>query len=133
MKQRDERRSVDKVVGDLLDAADAAAEIVTRGRDAWDDDRLLRLAGEAVIGRIGDAASKLPDDVQAAMPTVPWSSIRANRVLVAHIYHRIDYGVLWDTLLRDVPQLARELESWRERQLDHERGRDRDTGLDLGF
>jgi uncharacterized protein with HEPN domain len=80
-------RAADKIVGDLLDAADAAAEIVARGKDAWQRDRLLRLAGEAVISRIGDAAAKLPDDVRAAIPSVPWEDIRANRVLVAHIYH----------------------------------------------
>jgi len=108
-----ERRSVDKVVGDLLDAADAAAEIVARGREAWDGDRLFRLAGEAIISRIGDAANKLPDDIRAAMPAVPWDDIRANRVLVAHIYHRIDYGILWETLRQDVPRLAAELERWR--------------------
>ena len=80
MSQPNARRGIDKTVADLLDAAAAAAEIVARGRDAWDDDRLLRLAGEAVISRIGDAASKLPDSVQASMPSVPWVEIRANRV-----------------------------------------------------
>jgi uncharacterized protein with HEPN domain len=74
----------------LLDAADAPAEIVARGKDARQADRLLRLAREAVIGRVGDAAVKPPDEVRAAMPSVPWEGIRANRVLVAHIHHRID-------------------------------------------
>lgn len=113
MTQPAERRSIDKVVDDLLDAADAAAEIVARGREAWDGDRLFRLAGEAIISRIGDAANKLPDDIRAAMPAVPWGDIRANRVLVAHIYHRIDYGILWETLRQDVPRLAAELARWR--------------------
>ncbi len=77
-------RDVDKLVGDLLDASSAADQIVARGRDAWHGDRLLRLAGEAVISRIGDAASKLPDDVRAAMPGIAWE----------------DYAILWDTLAR---------------------------------
>ena len=111
-----ERRSVDKVVGDLVDAANAAAEIVARGRQAWDGDRLLRLAGEAIISRIGDAANKLSDNIRAAMPAVPWDDIRANRVLVAHIYHRIDYGILWETLRQDVPRLAAELDRWRAQE-----------------
>ncbi len=72
MSQPNDRRGVDKTVADLLDAAAAAVEIVARGRDAWDEDRLLRLAGEAAIGRIGDAASKLPDNVQASIPSAPW-------------------------------------------------------------
>jgi uncharacterized protein with HEPN domain len=112
----DRPRQADKIIGDLLDAADAAAEIVSRGKDAWQQDRLLRLAGEAVISRIGDAAAKLPEQVQAAMPAVPWDDIHANRVLVAHIYHRIDYEILWETLARDVPSLASEIRAWRSAQ-----------------
>ncbi len=111
MSRQDQPRPADKIAGDLLDAADAAAEIVARGKGAWQQDRLLRPAGEAVISRIGDAAAKLPEQVQAAMPTVPWDDIRANRVLVAHIYHRIDYEILWETLARDVPSLASEIEA----------------------
>jgi uncharacterized protein with HEPN domain len=64
------------------------------------------LAGEAVISRIGDASSKLPDEARHAMPLVPWDDIRANRILVAHVYHRIDTEVLWPTLVRDVPRFG---------------------------
>jgi uncharacterized protein with HEPN domain len=130
-------RPIEKVVGDLLDAAGAAAEIVARGEYAWDRDRILRLAAEAIINRIGDAAGKLPDEVRAAMPDVPWDDIRANRILVAHIYHRIDPQILWATLSQDVPQLAAEIERWRALELARQAGRDktveRDTGLDMDF
>ena len=108
-------RSVEKLVDDLLDACSAAAEIVARGKTAWDQDRLLRLAGEAVINRIGDASMKLPDSVRASIPEIPWEDIRANRVLVAHVYHRIDPEILWATLSQDVPTLAKEVARWRSR------------------
>jgi hypothetical protein len=64
MNQASQPRTAAKIIGDLLDAANAAAEIVARGKDSWDHDRLLRLAGEAVISRIGDAAAKLPNDIK---------------------------------------------------------------------
>ena len=35
-------------------------------------ERPLRLVGEAVIGRLGDIATKLPDEVIKAMPEIPW-------------------------------------------------------------
>lgn len=136
MSQPGEPRPIEKIIGDLLDAAGAAAEIVARGQEAWDHDRLLRLAAEAVINRIGDAAGKLPDEVRSAMPAVPWDDIRANRVLVAHIYHRIDPKILRATLSQDVSRLATELEQWRElelaRQTERGKSAERDTGLDIG-
>lgn len=51
------------------------------------------------------------------MPAVPWDDIRANRVLVVHIYHRIDYETLWETPARDVPSHASEIEAWRSAQV----------------
>ncbi|MGH9103122.1 MAG: HepT-like ribonuclease domain-containing protein [Acidimicrobiales bacterium] len=130
-------RSVDKVLGDIADAVGAAAEIVGRGRAAWDHDRLIRLAGEAVINRIGEATTRLPAEITRALPGVPWADIRANRVLVAHIYHRIDYSELWSTLARDVPELGRQLERWREPDREHrverETGRSSDRGLGMDF
>jgi len=58
---------------------------------------------------------------------------------VAHIYHRIDYEILWATLATDVPRLTAELEHWRSMEMElgrrSEQGRtvERDTGLDIGF
>ena len=48
-------------LADPAEAVDAAAELVNLGKQRWDSERLLRLAGEAVIGRLGDIATKLPD------------------------------------------------------------------------
>jgi len=53
---------VDDLLADLAEAADAAAEIVRLGKKGRDTERPLRLAGEAVIGRLGDIATKLPDE-----------------------------------------------------------------------
>jgi uncharacterized protein with HEPN domain len=109
-----QRRPVAAVLADIEDAAGAASEIVARGKSAWDDDRLLRLAGEAAIGRIADAAGRLPDHVKRAMPHVPWDDIRDIRIVVDHVYHRIDTEALWRTLEEDVPLLLEHLRQWRQ-------------------
>ena len=105
MADRKKPRPLDAVLADIEEAAEAARELIGRGKDAWEDDRLLRLAGEAVIGRIADAANRLPDEVKQSVPDVAWDDIRDIRILVDHIYHRIDYEALWKTLGEDVPLL----------------------------
>jgi hypothetical protein len=50
-------RGVDDLLADLDEAADAAAELVRLGKESWDTERPLRLAGEAVIGRLGAITS----------------------------------------------------------------------------
>lgn len=106
-------RPLDAILADIEEAAEAAQDLIGRGRDAWDGDRLLRLAGEAVIGRIADAANRLPEEVKQAVPDVPWDDIRDIRILVDHIYHRVDYDALWKTLAEDVPRLLQRLRQWR--------------------
>ncbi len=112
MAPQKRRRPLDAVIEDLEHAGRAAAELIDRGRTAWDNDILLRLAGEAVIGRIADAANRLPEEVKDSIPDVPWEDIRDIRILVDHIYHRIDYDALWETLRKDVPHLLKQLREW---------------------
>jgi len=113
------RREPKKVVGDLLEACDQAAEIVMRGRDRYDADQIHRLAAEAVLRRIGDAARKLTDQFGGDLPpSIPWKDIVGLRIIVDHAYHKIDYGIVWSTLEHDVPELRRGVIAWgRERDL----------------
>lgn len=104
---------MDAVLVDIEEAAEAAGELVARGKAAWDGDRLLRLAGEAIIGRIADAAGRLPEEIKEALRDVPWDDIRDIRILVDHVYHRLDYQALWTTLESDVPQLLERLRRWK--------------------
>ena len=76
-------RGVDDLLADLAEAADAPAELVRLGKERWDTERPLRLAGEAVIGRLGDIATKLPDEVVKATPEIPWREIKGMRIIAA--------------------------------------------------
>jgi uncharacterized protein with HEPN domain len=109
-------RGVDDLLADLAEAVDAAAEIVDLGKERWDAERPLRLAGEAVIGRLGDVASKLPDEVIRATPDIPWREVKGMRIIAAHAYHRIDYELVWVTLRDDVPRIAEAIRRWQQTQ-----------------
>ncbi len=86
------------------------------GKKRWDTERPLRLAGEAVIGRLGDIATKLPDEVIEATPEIPWQQVKGMRIIVAHAYHRIDYEEVWVTLRDDVPRMDEAIKRWRQTQ-----------------
>jgi uncharacterized protein with HEPN domain len=109
-------RGVDDLLADLAEAVDAAAELVDLGKERWDAERPLRLAGEAVIGRLGDVATKLPDMVVKATPEIPWREVRGMRIIAAHAYHRIDYETVWVTLRDDVPRIGEAIRRWRQLQ-----------------
>lgn len=109
-------RGVSDLLEDLAEAVDAASELVHLGKERWDAERPLRLAGEAVIGRIGDIATKLPDEVINATPEIPWRQVKGMRIIAAHAYHRIDYEEVWVTLRDDVPRLDDAIRRWRQAQ-----------------
>ena len=109
-------RGVDDLLADLAEAADAAAELVSLGKKRWDAERPLRLAGEAVIGRLGDIATTLPDEVIKATPEIPWREVKGMRIIAAHAYHRIDYGGVRVTLRDGVPRLDEAIKRWRQAQ-----------------
>ena len=106
-------RSLSELLTDLDEAVAAAAEIVRQGKERWDTDGILHLAGEAVVGRIGDVATKLPTQLVQDTPQVPWEDVRGMRIIVDHLYHAVDYEILWETLRDDVPELGRAIEHWR--------------------
>ncbi len=135
-------RNVDDLLKDLAEAVDAAAELVALGKDRLDAERPLRLAGEAVAGRLGDIATKLPNDLIAGTSELPWVEIKGMRIVVDHAYHGLDYERVWRTLRDDVPELNRVVQRWigaqrgseleapaREREGLPRRGDD--LGLDL--
>lgn len=100
------RRSDAELLEDIAQAAMVAATIVGRRRPAFDEDPVLRYAAEAVAARIGEAASRLSTETTTAMSDVPWREIKGIRIVVAHVYHSLNYDRLWNTLAEDVPKLV---------------------------
>ena len=98
----------------LSDIVDACRRIerIAAGRD--DDllvsDEIVRDAILYNIVVIGEAASRLPPQVQAEFPSIPWSRIRAMRNVLAHEYFGVDRGLVLDTVRNKVPELRRALE-----------------------
>ena len=69
------------------------------------DDRTM----DAVIrnfGIIGEAVSRLPDEVRSAHPGIPWNRMKGLRNLVIHEYFGISPEILWSTAKDDLPPLV---------------------------
>lgn len=105
VEQRYGRRSRQSLE-DILDFAADAANLVSRGRKAYGADRILQLAGEAIIGRIGEAVARLSPDLIAHHPEVRFGAAKGMRNFVSHEYDRIDTAVVWVALESDVPGFA---------------------------
>lgn len=104
------RRERDRLQ-DILDAIGRIEEYSSRGRAAFDSDRLIQTWIVHHIEIIGEACHALPGDFQDRFPTVPWRDIVGMRDILVHHYFDIDADAVWAVVERDLPRLK---ESVRE-------------------
>ena len=54
---------------------------------------------------IGEAANKIPDDIQEKYPVIDWRGITGMRNVIAHGYFNIKPDIVWKTVQDDIPGL----------------------------
>lgn len=99
---------------DLARFCRMADDLVARGRDAFDEDEMLRLASESIVLKMGEAIGRLPASFRDRHPQVPWKAMAGSRIVVAHKYHRTDYAIIWNALESELDPLMRLLAQYRE-------------------
>jgi len=99
-----------QTLSDFLEFTQMADRLVARGHQAWQDDEFLRLAGEAVLHRIGEAVARLDDGFTATHPAVRWRAMNGMRNLIAHEYVAVDHAIVWNALESELPRDAAEVQ-----------------------
>ena len=103
---------------DILDAIGAIRSRTGSDRSSFDADPLLRVWCLHHVTIIGEAASKVSEELRAKHPNVPWRKIVGMRNAVVHGYFATDWDALWSVVERDIDPLSRavaaifEAEGW---------------------
>jgi uncharacterized protein with HEPN domain len=63
---------------------------------------------------IGEAVKRLPEDVRAGHPEIPWKGIAGMRDVISHAYFALDLDILWAGITADVPTLLEHVEEMIE-------------------
>lgn len=99
---RDFRDSLD----DMQDYAKQALVFV--GDMGWDEFRVdakTFFATACAIEIVGEAARRIPEDVQQRFPAIPWRKIIGMRNVLAHNYDGADPRIVYDTATVFLPEL----------------------------
>lgn len=100
-----------KRLKDMLYAARVASEFVANTELAKVEQNVVLQAGlSKFIQDIGEAANKVSTEYKANNPRIPWRDAIDMRNFLVHVYSEIDFGVVWDTAVNDLPPLITELE-----------------------
>lgn len=54
---------------------------------------------------IGEAINRLSPELRSRYPEVPWSQIVAVRHRIVHAYFDLDWQILWNSAVGDIPHL----------------------------
>lgn len=63
---------------------------------------------------IGEAATRVPDEVREVHPEIPWRMIIATRNRLIHAYLGIDDDIIWSIVHNDIPSLLAALKRLKQ-------------------
>ena len=105
------RRELSAYVLDMLIAArDAVGFAEGLSFEDFTADRRTQLSIVKSTEIVGEAASRVDVEIRRAHPTIPWQDIVGIRNRLVHGYFDIDFRVVWDTVIQDLPKLIDQLE-----------------------
>ena len=64
------------------------------------------------ISVLGESAHKIDQTTEAALPTIPFKSIRGMRNRVAHDYGAVDFKIVWEVTQAEIEPLIAALETY---------------------
>jgi len=90
----------------MVEAADELGRLVA-GIDveAFIASDAVRSATLWKLAVIGEAAAHVPDHIRSAYPQVAWRRIVGLRNVLVHQYFGIDWEIVWQAAIREVPEL----------------------------
>ncbi|MBU6299157.1 MAG: DUF86 domain-containing protein [Alphaproteobacteria bacterium] len=90
----------------ILDAIDGIDD-ATRGKtlDDYAANWLLRHGVQRGIEVISEAARRIPAELQATQPQIPWTQIAGIGNVLRHEYHRVSDTVIWNVVHEHLPSL----------------------------
>lgn len=84
---------------------------VDRDREQFETNELLQDAVVRNLELIGEAATRIPEDVRLAHSEIPWRQIIAMRNQLIHAYLGVDLDVVWDVVQVELPLLIQQLKA----------------------
>ena len=90
----------------MVEAAQMALQFAS-GRTQGDlqSDQMLLFAVIRAIEVLGEAASKVSEDVRMANAHIPWKAIVGMRNRLIHAYFDVDTTMVWRTLQVEIPTI----------------------------
>ena len=95
-------RDVNERFYDMLEAINRIEKYAERGKQAFVSDELIQTYVVHNLQILGEAAAKVPVDLQSQYPELPWSKMIGMRNVLVHGYFNIDLDIVWAVVENDL-------------------------------
>ena len=75
-----------------------------------DSDRMLNLSLVRLLEIVGEAANRVPSEERSKYADIPWPHLITLRHRLIHGYDRVDFDILWQIVMDDLPPLVTALD-----------------------
>jgi len=89
----------------LTDTTDGLTE------DKFMYDRTLQRSFSRSLEVIGEATKQLTSEFKQEHPDVDWKAMAGMRDRLIHGYFEVDYAIVWDVVVNEIPQLKNQIET----------------------
>lgn len=94
----------------MIEAAENIIEFVAdRERAELDTNRMLLFAIVRAIEILGEAASKVSEEVRLANSAIPWKAIVGMRNRLIHAYFDVNGQLVWESATVEIPAILPQL------------------------
>ena len=73
------------------------------------NDQTLKRAWVRSLEIIGEAVKQLPPNFRTDYPEIEWRKIAGMRDKLIHNYFGVDYDIVWDAVINEIPHLEQKI------------------------
>jgi len=90
---------------DIEEAVERIKKYASRGREAFENDELIKNWTVHHLQILGEAAARISEDFRNSHENIPWPKIIGMRNILVHDYFGIDIDIVWSVIEKDLPEL----------------------------
>jgi len=111
---------------DLLRHIEQECQFLIEDSDAIDEDHFMRderrkRAYARSFEVIGEASKQIAPSVRARFDEIEWTAMARMRDRLIHHYFGVDYSLVWDAVMNDIPRLLTEIKNALETLREEEK------------
>jgi uncharacterized protein with HEPN domain len=105
------KKDTKECLQDIIDTADEAIASCPSTHAEFERSRIHQRALTWLVQSVGEGCIKVPKELQAANPEIPWRAIVGTRHRIVHNYMEVDAEVIWTVVTEHLPPMVQQIKA----------------------